>query len=203
MPQNGATLWIVWKRSLRRIENHNLLAILSIIVCQTSSVKNLQEGLIMHRAIVVLAIFVLALSGTVARNHVSAGFTPATDAATLEKELCDADLDFARQTVAHRLEGWMEFFADDASNIHDGVTVTGKTALRAWYEPIFANKDFTLTWTPTHAEAAKDGTLGYTYGNYEARNGAAVSHGMYVTIWRRVNSRWKVVLDLGSAAQHR
>ena len=154
----------------------------------------------MHRVIVVLAIFVLALGATASRNRVSASPAPLTNAAALEKELRDADLDFAKQTAARRLEGWMEFFADEASNIHDGVTVTGKTALRAWYEPIFANKDFSLTWTPTHAEAAKDGTLGYTYGNYEARNGVAVSHGMYVTAWRRVNGRWKVVLDLGSPA---
>jgi len=153
----------------------------------------------MHRVIIV-AVFMLALGAIANRNGVSAAPAPLTDAATLEKELRDADLDFAKQTAARRLEGWMEFFADDASNIHDGVTVTGKAALRAWYEPIFANKDFTLTWIPTHAEAAKDGTLGYTYGNYEARNGAAASHGMYVTAWRRVNGRWKVVLDLGSAA---
>ncbi len=70
-----------------------------------------------------------------------------------------------------------------------------------YYEPVFANKGFTLSWTPTKAEAAKDGTLGYTYGDYEAKNGASVSHGLYVTVWRRENGRWKVVLDLGSAAR--
>jgi ketosteroid isomerase-like protein len=155
----------------------------------------------MHRLSAIVAVFILALGAIATRNRVSAAPTPLTNAAALEKELRDADLDFAKQTAARRLEGWMEFFADDASNIHDGVTVIGKPALRAWYEPIFANKDFTLTWTPTHAEAAKDGTLGYTYGDYEARNGAVVSRGMYVTAWRRVNGRWKVVLDLGSAAR--
>jgi ketosteroid isomerase-like protein len=155
----------------------------------------------MHRVVVALAVLTLVVGGIAARKQLSAAPVQAANAAALEKELRDADLDFAKQTVARRLEGWMDFFADDASNIHDGVTVTGKAALRAWYEPIFANKDFTLRWTPTHAEAAKDGTLGYTYGNYEAWNGAAVSRGMYVTVWRRVNGRWKVVLDLGSAAR--
>jgi ketosteroid isomerase-like protein len=120
--------------------------------------------------------------------------------AALEKELKDADLEFARQTAARRLEGWMDFFADDAATIHDGKTVTGKQALRAYYEPVFADKDFTLVWTPAKAEAAKDGTLGYTYGDYEAKEGTKISHGMYVTAWRRINGKWKVVLDLGSAA---
>src|SRR5579864_8581453 len=98
--------------------------------------------------------------------------------ASLEKELRQADLDFAKQTSARRLEGWMDFFADDASIIHDGQTVTGKDALRAFYQPVFANKDFSLTWSPNHAEASKDDTLGYTYGEYEARNGTASSRGM-------------------------
>jgi ketosteroid isomerase-like protein len=109
--------------------------------------------------------------------------------------------DFARQTAARRLDGWMDFFADDASIIHDGQTVTGKNALRAFYQPVFANKDFSLTWSPTHAEASRDGTLGYTVGLYEARNGTAISRGMYTTVWRKVDGRWKVVLDLGSTAR--
>lgn len=120
--------------------------------------------------------------------------------AVLEKELKDADLDFAKQTAARGLEGWMEFFAGDASTISSGKVVSGKEALRKYYEAVFAGKDFSLTWQPTKAEAAKDGTLGYTYGNYEAREGTQVSHGMYVTEWRKINGKWKVVLDLGSSA---
>lgn len=120
--------------------------------------------------------------------------------AVFEKELREADLAFAKATAARRLEGWMDFFADDASILQNGKTITGKQNIRQYYEPIFANKDFSLSWTPTHAEAAQDGTLGYTYGNYEARRGADVSRGMYLTIWRKVNGRWKVVMDTGSAA---
>ena len=114
----------------------------------------------MNRRIVFLVVIVMGVAAVFI--ILSAAPAQSSNAAALEKELHDADLDFARQTAASRLEGWMDFFADDASNIHDGVTVNGKPALRAWYEPVFANKDFTLTWTPTHAEAAKDGTLGYT-----------------------------------------
>jgi ketosteroid isomerase-like protein len=88
----------------------------------------------------------------------------------------------------------MDFFADDASIIHDGQTVTGKVAPTC----IFENKDFNLTSLPTHAEASKDGTLGYTYGEYEARNGTAISRGIYTTIWRKIGGRWKVALDFGN-----
>jgi ketosteroid isomerase-like protein len=115
-----------------------------------------------------------------------------------EEELRDADLAFARATAERRMEGWMEFFADDGAIIRDGKTLTGKQAIRHFYEPVFANKDFSLSWVPTKAEASKDGTLGYTYGDAEAKIGGDVSRGMYVTVWRRMNGRWKVVLDLGS-----
>jgi len=121
--------------------------------------------------------------------------------AVFEKELREADLAFAKATAARRLEGWMDFFADDAAILQNGRTITGKQNIREYYEPIFANKEFSLSWTPTHAEAAQDGTLGYTYGNYEARNGANISHGMYLTIWRKDNAKWKVVMDTGSQAR--
>ncbi len=115
-----------------------------------------------------------------------------------EKELRDADLAFAKATAERRIEGWMEFFADDGAIIREGKTLTGKDAIRDFYTPVFANKDFSLTWVPTKAEASKDGTLGYTYGDAEAKVGNNVSRGMYVTAWRKVKGQWKVVLDLGS-----
>jgi ketosteroid isomerase-like protein len=119
-------------------------------------------------------------------------------AKVLEKQLRDADLAFAKATAERRIEGWMEFFADDAAIIREGKVLSGKQSIREFYTQVFANKDFTLTWVPTKAEVSKDGTLGYTYGDAEAKVGAQVSRGMYVTVWRRVGGKWKVVLDLGS-----
>jgi ketosteroid isomerase-like protein len=152
----------------------------------------------MRAVLLVFALSILYAGSLFSQNHIAGSQSPSR--ALWEKELRQADLHFARQTAARRLDGWLSFFADDASIIHDGQTVTGKDALRAFYQPVFANKDFTLTWSPNHAEASKDGTLGYTYGQYEARNGSTISRGMYATVWRKVEGRWKVVLDLGSPA---
>ena len=145
-------------------------------------------------------LFTFSVIATVAaQKATSRPLSPAAQTSISEQELRDSDLDFARQTAARRLDGWMDFFADDASIIRDGQAVTGKDALRAFYQPVFACKDFTLAWSPNHAEASRDGTLGYTYGQYEARNGTAISRGMYTTIWRKIDGRWKVVL--GSVAR--
>jgi ketosteroid isomerase-like protein len=90
----------------------------------------------------------------------------------------------------------MDFFAEDASIIPDGQTVTGKVAPTCTFE----NKAFTLTLLPTHADASTDGSLGCTYGDYQARSGTAISRGIYTTVWRKIGGRWKVALDLGNTA---
>lgn len=153
----------------------------------------------MRPVLLVIAVSILYPVSAYAQNPIASSQSPIPT--SLQKELRQADLDFAQQTAARRLEGWMDFFAEDASIIHDGQTVTGKDALRAYYQPVFANKDFSLTWSPIHAEASRDGTLGYTFGEYEAKSGTTISHGMYTTVWRKIDGRWKVVLDLGSTAR--
>lgn len=154
----------------------------------------------MRRILFLVLVFVLAGAIILATRSVST-MAATANVARFEQELKDADLKFARETAARRLEGWMDFFADDAATIQNGKVITGKAALRDFYKEIFAGKNFTLTWKPTKAEAAKDGSLGYTYGDYEAREGESISHGMYTTVWRRDGSgQWKVVLDLGSSA---
>lgn len=145
-----------------------------------------------------LIVFFLSLP---ARAQAPSSQAKASRQAQWEKELREADLAFAKATAERRLEGWMEFFAADAAVLHDGQTVNGQDHLRKFYEPIFGNKEFTLTWIPTKAEASTDGTLGYTYGTYQARNGDRISHGMYLTIWRHVAGKWKVAMDTGSAAR--
>jgi ketosteroid isomerase-like protein len=146
-------------------------------------------------------LFLLGFSiGVIAIVRSTASVSAASSSAALEQQLKNADLDFAKQTAARGLDGWMDFFAEDASTISSGRVISGKEALHKYYAAVFANKDFTLTWKPVRAEASRDGTLGYTYGNYEAKEGVSISHGMYATVWRRDNGYWKVVLDMGSSA---
>jgi ketosteroid isomerase-like protein len=116
----------------------------------------------------------------------------------VEKELRDRDLEFSKETGSRRLDGWMDFFAEDSAIIRDGKVISGKQSIRETYAKIFANADFSLSWTPTKVEVSKDGTLGYTYGDFEAKSGQQTSRGMYVTTWRKENGKWMVVLDLGS-----
>ena len=64
--------------------------------------------------------------------------------------LLQADRAFARDTAAIRLEGWMAYMADDAVLFSDK-PVVGKDAIRAFYQPAFANPAFILSWQATRA----------------------------------------------------
>jgi len=63
-----------------------------------------------------------------------------------------------------------------------------------------------LVWQPLHAEASRDGSLGWTWGTYEFRGpGPAgqpqIRTGKYLTVWRRmVDGSWKFAADLSNQA---
>jgi ketosteroid isomerase-like protein len=153
----------------------------------------------MRTVIVPIAAILISLSSAFSQSRAPTPRAKTAKQESFEKQLRDADLAFAKATAERRLDGWMEYFAADAAILQDGKTITGTQSLRAYYEPLFANKDFSLSWTPTKAEASKDGTLGYTYGDYEARRGEKTSRGMYLTIWRKEAGKWKVIMDTGTS----
>jgi ketosteroid isomerase-like protein len=122
----------------------------------------------------------------------------------LEESLLAADRAFDSATAARGLDGWMSFFAQDAqANTHRGL-LKGKASLREYYAGMFAQKEFSIRWKPTFAEASKDGTLGYTFGeavtSFRDEKGEIRKRpGRYVTVWRRQpDGSWNVVTDLGN-----
>ena len=131
----------------------------------------------------------------------SAALLPAADVA---QRLMDADRAFDAATAQNGLDGWMSFFAEDARLNHRSGEIAGKADLRKFYAGMFALKQFSLRWQPLHAEASKDGTLGYTYGasqmSYADEEGKPVKReGRYLTVWRRQrDGSWKVSTDLGN-----
>jgi len=61
----------------------------------------------------------------------------------------------------------------------------------------------TITWEPYYVEMSSSGDLGYTLGKYQitVTSGSGkkgVSHGHYVTIWKKQpDGTWKLVFDSG------
>lgn len=118
--------------------------------------------------------------------------------ASLEK----AELDFAADTEARGVEGWVAAFADDGAQLGaKGTATRGKERIRAAMGPVLAR--FRILWKPTLVEVSPAGDMGYTYGQYEVRRRdgtpEVLERGAYMSVWRReADGHWKVIADMGS-----
>jgi ketosteroid isomerase-like protein len=121
-----------------------------------------------------------------------------------EDPLIQADREFAKQTAAHRLDGWMSVFTNKSVLFSDN-PVLGADAIRASYQKLFSDPDFRLDWQPTKAEVFPSGNMGYTMGRYHgvfknAKGEIVRQSGTYLTVWRREKDGiWKVAADGGEA----
>ncbi len=121
------------------------------------------------------------------------------------EELMQADRDFALATEERGIDGWMSFFAEDAARMElGGKAVRGLEAIRTMDGEMFASEDVLLTWSPVSARVFEDGRHGFTTGSFELlKLGGDGTHevlgtGSYISIWRRVEGAWKVILDTGA-----
>ena len=62
-----------------------------------------------------------------------------------------------------------------------------------------------LSWSPEHADAAKDGSVGWTDGAWtylgapDAKGARAKVSGHYLTVWKKdAHGQWKVEADMGT-----
>lgn len=121
------------------------------------------------------------------------------------KAIMQADLDFCAATKANRLDGWMSYFADDATGFPAGrPLIHGKDALRKHYSRMFEDPTFEIEWKPVQAEAAGSGDLGITIGTAEFRSKdkdgkPRSSPGKYLSVWKKQkDGSWKIIADLGN-----
>ena len=121
------------------------------------------------------------------------------------ESLKQADLAFCQATKARGLDGWMSYFAPDATGFPAGKPlIHGKPALREYYSGMFARPGFQIDWRPVQADVAASADLGYTIGTAEFqwrdKDGKLVeSTGKYLTVWKKQpDGKWLVVADLGN-----
>ena len=120
-----------------------------------------------------------------------------------EDALIQADRDFAKQTAAHRLDGWMSVFTNKSVLFSEN-PVIGTDEIRTAYTKLFDDPSFRLEWEPTNAEVFPSGNMGYTVGRYQgvfknAKGEMVHQSGTYLTVWRKEkDGSWKVAADGGA-----
>lgn len=133
------------------------------------------------------------------------GGAPSGKSADAIDAIKKADLAFCESTKANGLDGWMSWFAEDATAFPPNRDlIHGQAELRQFYSGMFARKDFQIEWAPVQADAAASGDLGYTIGKAKFRwtgqDGKPVNAaGKYLTVWKKQkDGSWKVAADLGN-----
>jgi ketosteroid isomerase-like protein len=129
---------------------------------------------------------------------------PVAELITSPEELMEADREFAAETAARGLDGWMSFYADDAARVQLGTaSVRGPEGIRGFDAEMFDDSTTRLLWEPTDAGVFEDGRHGFTTGRsafvrIDGDIPDTLSMGRYVTIWRLDSEgRPRVILDTG------
>jgi len=112
------------------------------------------------------------------------------------QKIADTEHSFARRGLEVGIpQSFVEFMTDDAwafnpDAVNAKVTYTGQK-----------RGDGVLEWAPNFADAASDGSFGYTTGNFRVRPKAGAeptAFGEFNTIWvRQGDGRYKWVVDIG------
>ena len=144
-----------------------------------------------------LLAMVLALSAAQPKKSTAAGGGAAVRHADTQRCAAAAARDFDR---------FLALLADDVSVFaSEHPVVQGRAAAREHFAPFFDPKGPSLTCAPKTVEVAASGDLAYTTGTY-LRKGTADErkptrgHGKYVTVWRKREGRWRVVVDIGNSS---
>lgn len=134
----------------------------------------------------------LVLAGCVSDSYL--------EAAT--EQLLQTDQAFAKYSVENSpAEAFGVYLMDDALQLPNGSKpITGR---RSIVDSMREGPEYTLDWSPEHAEVAKSGELGWTWGTYVATfhdsTGAAIeATGKYLNIWKKTDDGWRVAVDMGN-----
>jgi ketosteroid isomerase-like protein len=111
----------------------------------------------------------------------------------------EAELTFARESaMLGRKEAFVRNFAEESVLFTDKWITNGKE-----YSQKRENVPVILKWEPEYMDISTGGDFGISTGPWEAqefRPGTApLSTGYFLTVWKKINGQWKVILDGGSA----
>ena len=124
------------------------------------------------------------------------------DSGRYVESLLAVDNEFAAHSRAHgAADAFAAYLAEDAIELpRQGEAVTGRAAIVDGLRAL--DDGWVLDWTPVHAEASADGSLGWTWGRYalyRKDSPDSKATGKYLTVWRRgADGRWRAAADIGN-----
>ena len=144
-------------------------------------------------------------TGRIAARTALAALAIAAFAATAQSQQSDARTirelsdKWQRDVAAQNVDAIVALHAPDAVVLMSHLPpATGATAIRARWAEGVKTPGLVMHWTPTKIEVASP-TVATEYGTYtesfDTPQGKGTDAGNYVTIWHKINGKWRVALD--------
>ena len=119
------------------------------------------------------------------------------------KAIHDLEAATVQAIAAKDLDKIVAFYADDTSGLYaDSPVLNGAAAIKAWWKPLLAGKNFSLTFASDKVDVAKSGDLGYSQGSFTQTmtdpktKKVLTVKGKYVTVYKKqTDGGWKAVAD--------
>lgn len=129
------------------------------------------------------------LTTVIAASISVAGFAQKNDGTT--KSLVNTEKEFAASVAKNGTKSAYNTYA-----AADALAFTPNPVnAREYYNK--AEDIKTLSWTPAYTRVSKSGDWGFTTGAYEFK-GADKTYGDYLSIWKMLNGKWQLALDLAT-----
>ena len=122
--------------------------------------------------------------------------------AKVDVDLAGRDLEKAQKKLAEMLNNGagsaiLEAASNDIRVLRDNsVPAVGRDAASA----LLSSDNGKMTRQNSGGGLSGSGDLAYRYGSYTSKRGTETERGYYLTIWRRRNDAWKIIVDLQKKA---
>ena len=121
--------------------------------------------------------------------------TPA-DHATLQRQVRDTEIAFARSMADRDASAFATFLADETMFFNRNGAVRGKAAVIADWKRFFAEPKAPFSWAPEQVEVLPSGTLAISSGPVFAPDGERAAS--FTSIWRlEAPGVWRIIFDKG------
>jgi len=119
-------------------------------------------------------------------------------------ELIDTDINFCKDSQLNGSKGWEKYLSKDAlmgTRLHEPY-ISKRSDIVNLIEMIYSLENIDFVWNPEHAFISDDSTLGVTTGTYTRKYKVGeeefTEKGKYVTTWKKIGDKWKIVFDMGN-----
>ena len=121
---------------------------------------------------------------------------PRLDNASLQKQVTDTELAFAKTMADRDHAAFASFIADEAVFLSGGKPLRGKAAVAESWKRFYTGARAPFSWKPDHVQVLDSGGLAYSTGPVFDPDGKQFAR--FYSTWRReADGAWRIVFDDG------